>query len=61
MLKIEIDLTKIRNEVSQLQYELQDTHTMQDTQRRDAVSRALEKIRSLRTMLEVGLVETSVK
>lgn len=61
MVKVEIDISAIKNEVSRIHNELHETYNMTDTQRRDAVNRLVEIVRTLKTQLENNLVTTVLK
>lgn len=54
MVKIAVDLSKIKNDLTQIHNDLHETYNMNDTQRRDAVNRAVEKIRTLKIAIESG-------
>lgn len=61
MVKVEVDISQIKNEISQIHNELHSTHNMTDTQRRDCVARLVERVRHLKTMLESNQVTANVK
>lgn len=61
MIKIEVDISAIRNEITQIHQELHSTYNMTDTQRRDAVNRLVEKIRHLKSLLDNNQVTTTLK
>ena len=52
MIKVEIDISQIKSEISQIHTELHATYNMTDTERRDTVNRIIEKLRTLKTALE---------
>jgi hypothetical protein len=61
MIKIEIDISQIKNEISQIHNDLHETYNMTDTQRRDAVNRIVEKTRTLKTLLDSRQLLATVK
>ena len=61
MVKVEIDLTAIENEVAQIHNELHATYDMTDTQRRDAVNRLVERVRTLKSALANKEATVTVK
>lgn len=52
MVKVEVDVTRIINEVAQIHNELHATYNMNDNERRDAINRLVERVRTLKTQLE---------
>lgn len=61
MVKVDIDISAIKNEISQIHNDLHATYNMNDTQRRDAVNRVVEKTRSLKVKLEETQVVSNLK
>lgn len=61
MIKVQIDISEIRNELTQIHNEMHETLNMNDNQRRDTVNRIVEKIRQLKTTLSSDPVSTEVK
>lgn len=52
LVKVQVDISAIRNEVAQLHQELHSTYNVDDGKRRDIVNRCVEKCRHLKTLLE---------
>lgn len=52
MVNVSIDISQIRNEITQIHNELHATYEMNDTQRRDAVNRLVERVRHLKSRME---------
>lgn len=52
MVTVQVDISSIQNEITQIHNELHETYNMTDTQRRDAVNRLVERVRTLKTQLE---------
>ena len=61
MIKVEVDISRIENEVAQIHNELHATYNMNDTQRRDAVNRLVERVRTLKSMLANKEASVTVK
>ena len=61
MVKIEVDISAIRNEIAQIHSQLHETYNMTDTQRRDAVNRTIEKLRTLKAKLDNTEIVAVVK
>lgn len=61
MVTVQIDISDIRNEITQIHNELHATYNMGDTQRRDAINRLVEKVRTLKTELENKKVTATLK
>lgn len=61
MVTVLIDISDIRNEITQVHNDLHATYNMTDTQRRDAVNRLVERVRTLKTMLENKQVTATLK
>lgn len=61
MIKIQVDISQIKNEISQLHNELHSTYNMTDTQRRDAVNRMVERVKTLKTRLENSQLIAEIK
>lgn len=61
MIKVEIDISAIRNEVAQIHNQLHETYNMTDTQRRDSVNRTIEKLRTLKVKLDNTEIVAVVK
>lgn len=60
MVKVEVSITQIKNEIAQIHNELHATYGMTDTQRRDAVNRLVERTRHLKTKLEENPISVSM-
>ncbi len=52
MIKVNIDLNQLKNELAQIHNELFITTSGTDNERRDAVNRIIEKIRTLKNQVE---------
>ena len=61
MVKVEVDLTKIENEINHIHNDLHATYDMTDTQRRDAVNRLVERVRTLKSALANKEATVTVK
>jgi len=61
MVKIEVDISQIRNAITSIHQELHATYNMTENQRRDAVNRVVEKVRTLKTQLENTQVTANLK
>ena len=61
MIKLDIDISAIKNEISQIHNELHATYNMTETQRRDAVNRLVERVRTFKTKLENDQLIANIK
>lgn len=61
MVKVEVDISQIKNEITQIHQELHATYNMTDTQRRDAVNRLVEKVRHLKALLDNNQIIATLK
>jgi hypothetical protein len=61
MVKVDIDISAIKNEIAQIHSELHATYNMNDTQRRDAVNRLVERVRTLKSRLEETQIVSNLK
>jgi hypothetical protein len=61
MVKVDVDISAIQNEISAIHNELHETYNMTDTQRRDAVNRVIEKVRTLKTALANQQITATLK
>lgn len=61
MVKIAVDISQVRNEITQIHNELHATYEMNDTQRRDAVNRLVERVRTLKARIENLVPEVELK
>lgn len=61
MVTVQVDISDIQNEVTQIHNDLYATYNMGDTQRRDAVNRLVERVRTLKTALENKKITATLK
>jgi len=61
MINIKIDISQLKNDITQIHSELHETQNMNDNQRRDAVNRIVEKVRTLKSRLNDSAVDIEVK
>ena len=62
MIKIQLDLSGVKNEITRIYQEAFETTRMtSDNQRRDAVASLVEKLRTLKTQLDNGQINLEVR
>lgn len=61
LVNVQVDISPIKNEVTQIHTELYATYNMTDTQRRDTVNRLVERVRHLKTLLESNDLSATLK
>ena len=61
MVKVQVDISDISNEVAQIHNELHETYNMNDNQRRDTINRLVERVRTLKTALENKQITATLK
>jgi hypothetical protein len=61
MVKLELDISQIRNDIAAIHNELHETYNMTENQRRDTVARAVEKLRTLKVAISNLQVTVNVK
>jgi hypothetical protein len=61
MVTVNIDISQIKSDITQIHNELHATYNMTDTGRRDTVNRIIEKLRTLKTALEENKILAVIK
>jgi hypothetical protein len=61
MVNVQVDVSRIANEITQIHNDLHATYNMTDNERRDAVNRLVERVRTLKTQLDNKEITATLK